>query len=442
MMESKSLDNEMKKKVLWISPSVPYDNVPHGGGKTQNFYLKKLKESGEYDIHLITLARQDEVEKIDLDDYGIDYSYRLYDGGFIRNFTRKVANTGSALLPRHRLGHLIMSYEYRLLKEMIREYAKTSADETDNADNPEILNEKTEKIKKVDIVILEWTGMLLLIPEIRKYFPDAKIVIMEEDVFFQRLGRQYRSQKNLFKKRYLYDIYRTGKEAELSGLKECDMVVVYSHKDRELLEKAGVSADKLFVTAPYYDDYSIESGVPETASSKKSAPYIVFFGAMFRPENIDCAKRIIEGIMPLIENTDIELEIIGKTNDDSLNKYENEKIHIRGFVEDAGPYLRNSLAFVAPLGMGAGIKIKTLEALAAGTTVLTNDIGIEGIPARNGEEYYHCNTAKEYATKIIGLYYGSVRPLGKTAAEFMEKTYNLEKNGEGFINKLLSMKVK
>ena len=161
-------------------------------------------------------------------------------------------------------------------------------------------------------------------------------------------------------------------------------------------------------------------------------PFIMFYGAMFRPENIDCARRLIEGIMPALKNTDIELEIVGKTNDDSLKKYESDKIHIRGFVEDVGTYFKRCLCFAAPLAQGAGIKIKTLEALSAGTTVLTNEIGMEGIPASAGKDYYHCRSVSDYTNTIIGLYMGSKKPTGENAARFMEETYNLDRNASEF----------
>jgi glycosyltransferase involved in cell wall biosynthesis len=331
-----------------------------------------------------------------------------------------------------------MSYEYGLLKKELEDYAKGLS----GRGVPE------GKTSPVDIVILEWTGMLLLIPDIKKFFPEAKIVCMEEDVFFQRLGRQYRAEKNLFKKRYFYDIYRTGKNLELSGLSKCDKIVVYSTKDRELLEKGGIESEKIYVTAPYYDNYGIqdeageakEDAKPESESTIKSEseaahfehPFIMFYGAMFRPENIDCAKRIIEGIMPALSKTDIELEIVGKTNDDSLKKYENDKIHIRGFVEDVGTYFKNCLCFAAPLSQGAGIKIKTLEALSAGTTVLTNEIGMEGIPASAGRDYYHCRSVNDFTNTIIGLYMGSKKPTGESATRFMEETYNLDRNASEF----------
>ena len=66
------------KKILWISPIAPYDNIPNAGGKDENFYIKQVARNNS--ITLISFCRSDEKEKIDLEDYGIKsyiYEYRL-----------------------------------------------------------------------------------------------------------------------------------------------------------------------------------------------------------------------------------------------------------------------------------------------------------------------------------------------------------------------------
>lgn len=46
-----------KKKLLWISPYVPYDQVRHAGGKVHKYDIKYFQKSGLFDIHLMTLAQ-------------------------------------------------------------------------------------------------------------------------------------------------------------------------------------------------------------------------------------------------------------------------------------------------------------------------------------------------------------------------------------------------
>ena len=56
--------------ILWISACVPYDSVPHAGGKNHNFYLKQIFKKN-HNLELLSFYSSDEKDKIDLDKYGI-----------------------------------------------------------------------------------------------------------------------------------------------------------------------------------------------------------------------------------------------------------------------------------------------------------------------------------------------------------------------------------
>ena len=95
------------------------------------------------------------------------------------------------------------------------------------------------------------------------------------------------------------------------------------------------------------------------------------------------------------------------------------------------------MCLVAPLVLGAGIKVKILEALSSGIPVITNDIGIEGIPAQSGCEYIHCIKPEEYAKAIREIYTGAIdiNLMAFNAKKFMQR-YSLEKSLSLYQNKL------
>ena len=75
-----------------------------------------------------------------------------------------------------------------------------------------------------------------------------------------------------------------------------------------------------------------------------------------------------------------------------------------------------------------GIKTKIQESMSAGVPVLTNEIGIEGIPARNGYEYFHCNTAEDYRNVILSLSSDikKAEEVGKAAQLFIRNNFSYE----------------
>jgi len=84
---------------------------------------------------------------------------------------------------------------------------------------------------------------------------------------------------------------------------------------------------------------------------------------------------------------------------------------------------------------GTGIKVKVIEALSAGIPVLTNDIGIEGIPAENGINYFHCSEPEDYE-QIVRLLLADEIDKKKLLQEqrmLITNYFNLEESVEDYI---------
>lgn len=399
------------KKLLWVSPYVPYNQVKHAGGKTHNYYIKYFQKSGLFDIHLVTLAQRCEISYIDLKEYGISYQVAVIDGGIVKNVYRICYNMNSVFNSRHKLCQTILSYQYHELRKMVEQYSKDSVP---------------------DIVIMQWTGAAFLLPVIKRLFPQAYTVVIEEDVTFLGYERRYKTEKNPSKKKQYKRRYELVKKRELSLLGACDLVVVNNKKDRDLLETSGVPADKVYTTIPYYEDYS-------WIERRDIRPSIIYYGVMSREENHKAAMWLIQNVMPQFQDTDIELNIIGNCPQEELLKLETERIHVRGFVDNVSEYFSHALCMAIPLQLGAGIKVKILEGMSAGIPILTNSVGIEGIPAENGQEYYHCETVKEYVTMIRHLYVDveERESISKKARLFMKNTYNIDECLGNLISRLL-----
>lgn len=404
----------MKKSILWISSFVPYDTVDHAGGKNHNYHVKYMNATGKFNIFLLSRCYEREITKIDLDKYKIPNRIAVIEGDRFHSLIRKINNIGSVINPYHKYFGLLPNYQGNKVVRLIREYVKTG--------------------EQPDIVILQWTQMLLLLPLIKECFPNSKVVAIEEDVAFLGYKRKYEYVNNALKKAFYKCRYQRLKKVEIENLNKTDLILVNNKKDAKLLSENHCAKEKVDQIAIYYDDYS---GIERKPLNKN----IVFFGAMGRLENHLSAMWFIEKVFPLIKDKEVNFVVLGGGPHKELLQKQNDRIRILGFVKDISPYFANSLCLAAPLVLGAGIKVKILEALSSGIPVLTNKIGIEGIPAKNGIEYIHCEDPMEYAKAINNLINNHIdaEALTENAKNFMMKEFEPSIRMDHVVKRLLEL---
>lgn len=390
------------KQILWISLRAPYDLVPHGGGKTHNFYIKKFNESKKFNIHLLSFCYESEKEKaqIDLNNYGISNDISVIKRNeFLRNFLGKIG------LP-------ISLLEYRFV---IKEIKRKATSLRDKGYNP-------------DFIFLHWTEIVMMSRYIKKIFPSSKLISIEEDVTFLKLQRKYLMGRGVKKLLLLFQ-YRVIRRKELNGLKDSTLVVLNNHKDYELVVSHGIEKNKAFETSPYFEDFSYIKRRPVKGN-------IIFWGAMNRPENIEAVLWFVNNVWEFLENT--KFVVVGAKPPQKIIDLKEKDVEVTGFVNSPDQYFEDCMCMVVPLQMGAGIKIKVLEAMSAGVPVLTNSIGIEGIKAKNGVDYFFCEKPEEFKEAIEEIMYDfSVgQKIGNNAKRNIKKNYSINEDILKFINKV------
>lgn len=393
------------KKILWISPYVPYDGVDHAGGQTENYYVKGLKKYG-FNIRVLSFCTEDEIKKIDLNLYKI--------------------NNDIILLKRDLMSKIIRAFKYNIIDSKYNPFNKYGNLVSNNFIHEVLKHCQLYESKgyKPDVTVLEWTESALLTAEIKKIYPRTKILCIEEDVAYLGYKRHMEYAKGLVNKLIWKIRYENLKKEELCALKKAEYIGCLNEKDCKLLCSDGIESQNVFKWVPFFKQYDYINRRP----SQKCK--ILFFGNMAREENYASAIWFVENVVPLLKDIDFEFNVVGAKPARVLNRYESEKVHIIGFVKDIKPYFEESLCLVAPLVLGAGIKIKILESLSAGIPVLTNDIGIEGIPAENGKDYIYCCEPEEYARQIevLNINRSLVEMYSTNAKIFIKKQYNLNES--------------
>jgi glycosyltransferase involved in cell wall biosynthesis len=73
------------------------------------------------------------------------------------------------------------------------------------------------------------------------------------------------------------------------------------------------------------------------------------------------------------------------------------------------PYLDRAAVVVVPLRMGGGMRVKVLEALAAGKAVVASRLAVEGLDVVDGKQILLAETDKQFIDAIVQLLYYTER---------------------------------
>lgn len=133
--------------------------------------------------------------------------------------------------------------------------------------------------------------------------------------------------------------------------------------------------------------------------------YLLFVGNFVHAPNVDAARRLVQSIFPAVQRQlpEVQLFIVGAHPPPRLRELAGENVVITGWVPDVTPYLDRAALFTAPMYLGGGMRIKVLEALAAGKAVVTTPLAVEGLNLADGEEVVLAGNDAEFAERIVCL---------------------------------------
>lgn len=182
-------------------------------------------------------------------------------------------------------------------------------------------------------------------------------------------------------------------------LTRADAVVTFTEEDARSI--TDVAAVRRIVAIPLGIDLPAQ---PSDAAGV-APPRIVFIGGYVHPPNADAALRLMRSIMPAARRAmpDLQLTLVGERPTSSMWRAASADDEITGGVPSVAPYVDNAALIVLPIRLGGGMRVKLLEALAAGKAVIASPLAAAGLHVKDGEQLRIVETDEQFARTILEL---------------------------------------
>lgn len=182
-------------------------------------------------------------------------------------------------------------------------------------------------------------------------------------------------------------------------MRQVQTIVVFTERDRAMLTPAAGRTP--IVRIP------IGTVLPEVPSSAIGADpaTLLFVGSFRHLPNVDAAERLVNNIVPAIvaRRPDVKLLVVGSDVPVRLRQQASPNVEFAGMVDDLSPYLDRASVVTVPLRLGGGMRVKVLDAMAAGKAIVATPLAVEGLGVRDGREVVLAETDDDFTRQIVTL---------------------------------------
>lgn len=357
-------------QLLWLKTELlhPVDK----GGKIRTYHmLKELKKT-----HYIAYMTLDDEAVPDACDRASEYCHDLIR---VKHHVRAKYTLGFWLdLAKNCFSHLpyaVAKYQSVPFRNKVREYIAQNA---------------------VDVIVCDFLAPSINVP----MRIDCPSILFQHNVEAAIWRRHYEVQASSLTRMYFWSQWRKMLRYEKTTCGEYDCTIAVSDEDSKTIICDYNVANVHVVPTGVDIDYFRPSG--EIASDPF---HVVFTGSMDWLPNDDAIRYFALDILPLIRRIlpEFRVTIVGRKPSSyllELARYDPLFV-VTGRVEDVRPYVERASAFILPLRIGSGTRLKVFEAMAMGKPVVSTSIGVEGLPVLHEQDVVIADSAGDFAKAVV-----------------------------------------
>lgn len=254
-------------------------------------------------------------------------------------------------------------------------------------------------MKRIDVLQLEYTPL----GQYAGSFRRLASILFEHDVYFQSIARGLDRIHSPFEKLAARFEYLRAMRYELRLLPRCDRVQVCSVANKEFLTSFLPGIEPILQPG-------LRAGIDTTRYCRephqRDTNTMLFLGGFRHAPNQIAIDWFARSVLPLIlkRRPAAKLLVIGP-DPPPVHAYADfgAALEFTGFVEDVREPLARCGVFVCPVLNGSGVRVKLLEAFAAGIPVVSTSVGAEGLARKDWEFCRLADTPESFSSAVLEI---------------------------------------
>ena len=255
-------------------------------------------------------------------------------------------------------------------------------------------------LKKIDVVQLEYTPLA----QYRCDFRRIAQTLFEHDVYFQSVGRGLEHASGVISGAKARMEYLRALRYELRALRQFEQVQLCTPANRDfVLTFRPELAPRL--------QAGLRAGIDvsgyEFRNTGREPLTMLFLGSFRHEPNRIAVEWFLAHVMPLIiERQPGAKLVLAGSDPPPAHAYADfaGAVRMLGYVDDVREPLGRYSVFVCPILSGSGVRVKLLEAYAAGIPVVSTRVGAEGLAAKDGEFCAVSDDPAGFAERVLALF--------------------------------------
>ena len=250
--------------------------------------------------------------------------------------------------------------------------------------------------QRFDLVLVEFS---LLWPY-AGLFPGVPVVLDAHNVEAEIVRQLGESCRNPLKRLLYQREERLLRHLEEAAWRECALCLAVSVREQATIAAACGVPGKV---------ESVPNGVDlerfDFQPKERPGIKVLFLGGMEYGPNLDAGRWFLTDVFPKLRNTlpAVEVDVVGRQLAKLGDLVAQPGVRIHENVPDVLPFFRGADLLAVPLRLGAGTRLKILEAMAAGLPVVATAKGCEGIAAVDGEHLLVADGTEVFARAVARL---------------------------------------